>query len=74
MLWEEVKEIISGLRQKDSVRIEFCYASHGDAVFIEVGSTSGAFQPIIVGSGSGDRAFEDALRRAHTWLGESCSR
>ena len=70
MLWEEAKTIIEGLRQKDSVRIEFCYAPHGDAVFLEVGSTSGAIQPTIVGNGSGDQAFEDALRQAHDWLGK----
>ena len=69
MLWEEVKEIIDTLRQIDSVRVEFCYAPHGDAGFIYAGYYGTADGDIIAGVGSGEHAFEDALRVAHDWLG-----
>ncbi len=71
MLWEEVKTIIDGLRQKDAVRIEFCYAPHGDAVWIHAGYEGTTHNGIIVGSGSGELAFENALREAHAWLGRA---
>ena len=70
MLWEEVKTIIDGLRQKDSVLIEFCYAPHGDAVFIHGGYEGTALSGCLLGTGSGHEALEDALQNAHAKIEE----
>ena len=49
MDWIEANRIINLLRQKDSVTIEFCFAPHGDAVFIVLGSDETAEKGRIVG-------------------------
>lgn len=69
MLWEEAKAIIDQLRQRDSVIIEFCYAPHGDAVFVTTGTKPKPGGRHIKGSGTGPNAFEDALLNARQYTG-----
>lgn len=65
MDWQEANRIINRLRQKDSVTIEFCFAPHGDAVFIVLGGKDTVEKGRIVGSsGESEDAFEKALINA----------
>lgn len=71
MLWEDVKTRLDKLRGFDAVQIDFAYAPHGDSVFIKMGYVGTDIGGLIVGSGSGDDALEDALNQAEKWTEET---